>query len=1017
MESFFIDTAVMPESSEKTIPPVSSPSKEASSKKPAQTNNKVAKKFYPSAIQLIQSYDTVFKLSFLLNKKRCLMGSPKSGFSLNCVAIRKLRQLADAQKEFPFLPASSFHSENEDIKRRIYNILGQSVLEYLAEPIRSVSKKLLVSIESLDAEDESQENRVKIVQHFQKPINPGNAEDAQKSKTTPYMLLQQIQKSVALLRSRLLLELDTLHQLRRKVITDADCYHTLNASSAIEIKGRLLAAREIHQSLQGMRVLKNQKFSGEFHPKITLDRAIGNMEAWGPGTPPRVFHIKDDPQKGKTVLLNDKALEQLTILREATSAALGYEYRFSGTEKLIEKTEQELREYYKQLSTSEEENPDKKGTENSAPEEKTKKDSQTFQQKAKERLEQPASNAKKPDEGILSFDEILRFYADKRKENPQNYLAALYFETSNARFLQKKILTIAQTQDLRGIFTTLQMDISHAVDLYLVEAQEVIKRIKSLAKKLGVQPNSEELASIEQAGKQSQKLVFTKAIEQWTRNYISIVKKYVLIQKSVEEKLILEKAVPALCEMDASHAISYLEQLKSLLRAEEKGYISQEQKERYLDPEQTTDEELKRILAFFGAVEKFDFTGRCEEIAKGFRITLAHYEEVIEQDSSQAKNLKDPIKQLTGLADGSEATTLIHELLNAEIYDMEPKKVFLLMERILISLELKRDHLIFGTEHRQSLKELSTKLSGGVDVEKLNKLFFLFEESPKPTLLGLMNRLNRTLEDRGRNVFHENDNTMLRECVLRSFAIPKDGLPREGSVDSENAQYLVALDYCVYIMIEFQHSFLMATRKVFELDAETRRSSDQSNALGIGKDRVSEMKNQCECILDKQVPISFALKQLELIWQTLESDKIVAKEAKLIASLQQKFDGNVPGGTSLAKRLGNNPDNVEMLKEYRLQAQKAYADFKNNMENIADQLRNLDKVESIPKHILQYQRQILGMERAIIQAVEELKSGDALRPELVKEQIQEKQQRIQKYKKVLAKYQKDNPSVKLPEIS
>ncbi len=1009
----------MPAASEKKVAPESESSREVpanqSAAKSPETKKKIGRNFYPTSIHLIQAYETVYKLSFLLNKKRCLMGNAESGFSLNCETIRKLRQLANSQKEFPFLPVSPYQSESTELKQKIYMILGKSALESLAEPIRKFSKQLLLAIVDLNADDESEENQAKISQHFQKPIN---SEQDAKTKITPYMLVQQIQKSVMALRARFLLEFDTLQQLRRQVITESDCYHALNAASVIEIKGCLLAAQEIYQSLKGMQVLKKQSFSGEFHPKITLERAIENLETWGPGTPPRIFHIKDDPTEGKTIRLNEKTLEYLSVLKEATMEALGYEYRFSNVDKVIQKTEQELREYYTEAVDSAEDNSEKATPASDA---ETEKDSQPFQQKAKDRLADPVS--KLPISGpksvslsnSLSYDEILRFYAEKRVENPNNYLSALYFEAYSAKYLRNYILTVTQAQDLRGIFMTLQMDLSHAIDLYLIESQQVIKKLKILTKKMKVEPNPEELAIIGQPGEKTQKLLFTEAVANWTQSYIEIIKKYIFIQKGVEEKLVLEKTVPSLCEMEASSAIAYLEQLKTLITAEKKGYISPEQKEQYLDPKQTSAAALKGILAFLEALEKLDFTKRCDEISKGFRRIMAQYEGMIEEDSAQAKTLKDPIKQVSALADGSEANSFIQELLNAEIYDMEPQKVCLLMERILISLELKRDHLSFSIEHQQTFKSLFTKLSGGADIARYNDLFFIPKESQTPCLLGLLNRLNGTLEDGAKNVFHENDNTMLRESVLRRFDLTEGGLSRVNAVTY--TQDLLTVSYCVDIMVEFQCSFLIATRKVFELGAETRRSSDQTNSLGINPKRVEEMKNQCKCILDKQVPISFALQQLETIWQTLESDKIVAKEAKMIGDLRQKFDGNVPGGSSLLKRLGNNAENQEMLEDYQVQALKAYADFKKNMEEIADRLSNLNKQDEIPKHILEYQRQIIGMERAIIQAVEELKLGESLQPDALKAQIQEKQKRIHKYKKTLTKYQKEHPDVKLLDIS
>ena len=169
---------------------------EKSSKAP-EAKKKLPKRYFPTAIHLVQTYETVYKLSFLLNKKRCLMGSSKSGFSLNCAAIRKLRQLANSQKELPFLPVSPYHQEAAELKQKLYAIIGQSILETMADPIRKFSKQLLQAIADLDAEDESQENRVTIVKHFQKPIESGNSEKTPR-KITPYLLVQQLQKSVAI---------------------------------------------------------------------------------------------------------------------------------------------------------------------------------------------------------------------------------------------------------------------------------------------------------------------------------------------------------------------------------------------------------------------------------------------------------------------------------------------------------------------------------------------------------------------------------------------------------------------------------------------------------------------------------------------------------------------------------------------------------------------------------------------------------------------------------------------------
>ena len=139
----------------------------------------------------------------------------------------------------------------------------------------------------------------------------------------------------------------------------------------------------------------------------------------------------------------------------------------------------------------------------------------------------------------------------------------------------------------------------------------------------------------------------------------------------------------------------------------------------------------------------------------------------------------------------------------------------------------------------------------------------------------------------------------------------------EGAVEKENARDLVAVDYCVAILTHFQYLLFVAIIEVYKLDAEMRNR--KKNELGIKQERIDEMKEQCDGMLNKKIPLSQSLKFLEAIWQTLESDKMIAKKAKSIAELQQKFDGNVPGGASLYKRLQNNPQNVSMLEEYQEQ--------------------------------------------------------------------------------------------------
>lgn len=999
-QRFIFKDALMPESLEKPTPAkegTGTPTKAASAPPQAPPPKKIQKKIFPLALHLVQAHETFQKLGFLLNAK-CLMGNEKTGLALNHASLRKLNQLANADQSFDFLPCSPYEGEEEELRQFLGSAIGQSVLERAAEPIKKCARQLLQAIAPLDVEDESEENTSKIISHFQKPVSPSNKEEKNARPLTPYMLVQQIQKSIAVLRQRLLLELDTLAQLRRNTISNEDCFHALSGMNAMEIKGRLMVAQEIYQSLQGMKILKKQDFSGDFHPKITLEHAIERMQSWGPGTSPRAFQVQESVETGKTIRLNEKLLGQLSVLTEATDKALGHKHRFDSLEARIEGAQKDLQQYF----SPPQETPETSATPAGSPE-KTKK--------------APDSSKKEAKTG-LNYEEILQSYEEQRESNPELYLAALLFEKNTAQYCKQSLLTEAQSQELREIFKTLQMDLSQSMDLYLIEAQQIIKKAKGLAKKLSMEMPEEERQTLMQPGKQTGRLPFAEAIAHWTKTYIQVVKKYLLIQKALQSQIIDSSAVPTLCEMEAHRAVSYLEQLKTLLEAVEKGYITQEQKERYLDPKKTSERNVKSILAFFKAIEKYDFFRRSEEIVKGYRTLIAHHEAEIAKDASLAKPLRDPLKQLNEWAEGSEPFFLIHELLNAEIYDFAPEKVFLLVERILLSSELKGQHLKFSLEHRDALKKLTLKSSKDLDLPQYNKLFYAPEEEGKPCLLTMLNQLNGTPAARSKNVLHKAENTLFRDCVLRSFALEEGGLSAaEDTVNAENAQDLICLDYCVYIMVDFQVSFLKAVCKVFALEAETKRSPKSTNSLGVSQERVMAMRSQCELILDKQMPINYALKELEAIWITLESEKIVAKEAKHVAGLLQKCDGNAVGEDSLYKHLDKNPDNAEAFAAYRKEALTAYDNYRHTLDKIAERLQNLNRQEDIPSHILQYQREVLKMERSIMQSVQELREGMALQPDLLKKQIEEKKQRMLKYKKVIHKFQKSNPKARLPETS
>ncbi|MBF0287116.1 MAG: hypothetical protein HQM14_04800 [SAR324 cluster bacterium] len=1001
-----------------------------------QAKKKTAKKFQPNAMHLIEAYDTIYKLSFLLNKKKCLTGNPKAGFTLRPAMLGKLQSLANDKHELEFLPGNLYETSPTDpkLQAKLNDFVGYSVLGFMATPIRIYTKQLLEATEDADVNDNSQENIMRMISLFQKPIKQSEekeGEQAAKGKITPYMLVQQIQKHLSMLRQRFMLELEVLHQLRRDWITSGDCFHALMGTNPFEVKGRMMAAQEIWQALQGMLVVKKSNFSGEFHPKITLERAIQNMMDWGPGTPPRMFTVRDDPSKGKIISLNEKLREQLTIFNNATRDALGAPYHSPSVEELIEKAKGELLEYY----SPNQKNPTSEAPADVPPEEKPEsssdEESDTYRQKAKQVLadkdkskEDNTPEAQRtgpesiPLSNALNYDELLQFYAGKEEDNPKEYLSALFFEANSAKYMSQYMLTVSQAQDLRGIYATMQTDLSYALDLYLIESKRMVNKLKSILKKLNAQPNPEEMILIAQPGEKTRTLMFKEAVRKWTRTYTEIAKKYLMLENAIQTKLVsTPKAIETVCQMETKEAVAYMEQLRALIRAQEKGYISEEQKERYLDPEQTSEVILRSIMAFFGAIEKYNYTDRCEEMAKGFRQQVAHYEELVEQNSSKAKTYKDLILSLQQQAESSETSVLIPELLNAEFYDMEPDKVDVFMERMLVGLEAKLNHLQFWQTYAQAVKDLSTKLSGA-DIEVYEKLFYAPKESGQVSLLGSLNLLNGTPEACEKNIYHHNDNTILRECVLRSFNLPKSGIPNSDTIDSDNVQDILGVDDYLTILIEFQNSFLLAIRKVFALDAETKRSEDQTNELQVPAGRVTEMRNQCECIMDKQVPISFALEHLISIWITLKDPaKLKSKEAEAIEKLKQKLDGNPVGGPSLYKRLGKNPDNVEIMADYLEKARAALAKYRKTLEGIAERLRNLNKQTNIPPNILEYQRQILSMERSIHQSAEELKEGTALRPDLVMSQIEDKKQRIHKYKKILHKFQKENPDVQLPSLS
>ncbi len=1008
-----------------------------SAPKPA-AKKKAAKKFQPISLHLIEAYESIHKLSFLLNKKKSLTGNPRAGFTLRPAMLGKLKLLANEKNELDFLPSKLYEPGHSDPKlmAKLGDFVGHSVLEYMGEPIRVYTKQLLDATSDLDVQDESPENVMKMIAAFQKPIHPSGGEKSAKGKITPYMLVQQIQKHISMLRQRFMLELEVLHQLRRDWITSGDCYHALTGTNPLEVKGRMMAAQEIWQSLQGMRKVKNSGFSGEYHPKITLDRAIKNMTEWGPGTPPRMFSVRDDASKGKVISLNAKLREQLSIFNNATRDALGIPYHSPNMEQLIEKTKEELLQYFhpdEQDAAAKNASEEDEELEASSTEETSEspEDDETYRQKAKQMLtskeqggddEVPDAHKTGPDSislsNSLSYDELLQFYAEKQESNPKDYLSALFFEANSGKYLSRYMLTVSQAQDLRGIFTTMQTDLSYALDLYLIESKRIVNRLKAIFKKIEAQPSPEELILIAQPGEQTRELLFTEAVKKWTLTYTDIVKKYLMLESAIENKLVsTPSAIETVCGMETKDAISYMEQLRALILAQEKGYISEEQKERYLDPQQTSEVTLRSIMAFFGAIEKYNYTDRCEEMAKGFRQQVAYYENLIEEDGSKAKLYKDLVVSLKEQGENTETQALVPELLNAEFYDMEPEKVDIFMERMLVGLEAKLNHLKFWQLHAQAIKDLSVKLSSA-DLETYGRLFYMPEESGQICLLGALNLLNGTPEACEKNIYHNNDNTTLRECVLRPFELPKSGIPHADTINTENVQDILGLDDYLTILIEFQNSFLIAIRKVFALDAETKRSEDQTNELGVPAERVTEMRNQCECIMDKQVPIGFALEQLMAIWITLKDpSKLKSKEAEAIEKLKQKLDGNPAGGPSLYKRLGKHPDNVEAMAEYQEKARQAYAKYRKTLEGIAERLRNLNKQTNIPANILEYQRQILSMERSIHQAALELKEGTALQPDLMMTQIEEKKKRIHKYKKILEKFQKENPDAQLPVLS
>ncbi|MGK5093269.1 hypothetical protein WDW89_14815 [Deltaproteobacteria bacterium TL4] len=996
---------------------------------------KVVRNLHPIALHLVKAYETSFRMGFLLNKEKAMMGSSNLGYALQPAAIGRLRRILEEDKEMTFLPLSLSQFENDNsLAEKLSILTGQSVLEYLGESLKKLTKQLIPLLLTVDVQDTSEHNREQIIRLFQRSILKGPAKGL-----TAFKLLRQIQQNLMAVRQRMQLELDMLSRVRKNTISMNDCFHALSAPTSLEVRGRISTAESIHLTLQILDKIKKSAFSGTFHPKITLDRSIQNLKSWGPGTPPRKFVIKEHPVKGKIPVPNEKLKEQLAIFKESAERITNKQFKPINSKELFDEVVKELKKYCR----------------TDAPEAKK----QGAVNEVQKDQQEGASSETLPEvvlsveyANVLSLPEIIRFYKEKRQDSELFLLQGLYFELAAAQLINSKMLTYEHIAELRELLIVLQIDLSHAVDLYQEEVEHVIEAIETFTKKAGVQSNVDEINHILLPAASTKGKTIFKAIELWTKDYTNVLKKYVILNDAIQAKLIEgPENIEYIISMTVENTIKYIEHLQAIHLAYKKGYISDDQKVRLLDTEQTSDQEIESITAFFKAMEQHKFEKQSKMFTKGIHSLLEYYQGLLETDASR-KNLYTPIvKGMEDLLEQSNHKQIIQDFLEGALYQRKPEHVDLLVQRFGHAMQLKLKYESFNKQYGEAMLDLTKALKGTIDFELYNVILngeeseeeeeevaengLSFEEldegessqdqkiTENPAeefeeiaqdekeqksfgLLEMLDEINGSEEACDMNVFHNNDNSLFRRCLLSSF--------RLGCVNETNIGDLVGLGYCVNIMVHFQISFFAALRKVFILDAEINRSEDGTNSLGVSKERVEEMKQQCEAILLKQMPISFALKNLEAIWQTLDKNKVISRNAKEIAELQQKWDGNVRGGASLQQRLKNNPENVELLEEYSRKAKEAVTQYHNVLQDIANKLREWKrKQKELPSHIREYQRQIMIMERSIIQTMEEIKTTDPLNLEDLKKQIQEKQQRCDKYRKILQKYKADHPAIVL----
>ncbi|MBF0237940.1 MAG: hypothetical protein HQM12_09565 [SAR324 cluster bacterium] len=937
---------------------------------------KPVRNLHPIGVHLARAYNTNVKLGFLLNNKKSIMGNSQTGFALRAPAIKRLRSIYKEDPSLGFLPGKiTEREEDESLAAKLYFITGQSVLEHFSDAIRQFIKPLMMAISRANDEDESDENNAKIIQLFNEPVDTKNPQSP-----TPFKLLRQVQQALMNMRQRMQMEIDVFGRVRKGLITDEDCQHALTSPNLLEVKGRIVAAEPIFHILKTLRQIKQSGFKGEFHPKITLERAITNLENWGPGTPPRKIELRDHPSGNKIPVLNQKLKEQLQIFDESAAEILQHTIAPQSSQEMLDYATQMLKKSYDPLPPPE--------------------PSEDEESPAPETTPMPRANP-------LDVEEIIQFYQHREPGNTIFLVQALHFETAVQTYLKKGILGLEQTKELREIFVTTLIDLTCAIDLFLSEGEKICDSIRNFTAKSGINSNAGELGNVVNPGKNTHHLHFTDAIYEWTWGYVKVLKKYVMLNEAIRDKIITEaQTIEDIAFLDTNEAIDRITQLQALTNAFIKGYISEEQQKRFLDSEQTSTEELQSVASFFTALGKYDFEKRCIDFTRGILELISYYEPLIEKDPTFKKNFSPVLKELKELAAESSHTQIIQDMLSGESYKRTPESISLIVQRLGHALELKLKYEGFVKEYGPKIQDLNKALKSGYDFELYNKIFYVSEDPEAPSLLGMLNLVNGSEEACDLNIFHDNDNILFRKCLLNSF--------KTNIVDESNVTDLIGMDYFVSILTHFQIMFFHALRKILILDVETQRDENGNNSLGIKKERIAEMRQECEAILTKQMPISLALKKLESIWQSLEKNKVIATNAKSIAMMQQKWEGSIPGGSSLHQRLKSNPNNREMLEDYATKMREAIQKYQKDMEQIAQRLRDWkNKQDDLPSHIREYQRQILIMERSIAQTVEEIRELNPKNRDDLLRQVQEKKIRIAKYRKTLEKFKKDNPHVNL----